>query len=125
MLNYLYYKLYQFALRSQLWDISEFAAPVFIGGLISVNILVLNGFLANIHVLPFLFSKGKPVSAFVIMLIIFSMIYFRKKRRVAILEKYAQESNKARIRGNIIVGIYVAISFLSIYAVAFFKPDKL
>ena len=40
-------------------------------------------------------------------------------------KKYSQESEKERIRGNIIVALYVSISFLSIFVVTFFIPGKL
>lgn len=52
-------------------------------------------------------------------------IYYNKNRTDALIEKYIKESNSKRIKGNIIVSIYVAISFLSIFAVAFFRPGKL
>ena len=108
-----------------MWDIAEFMAPVYLGGLIFANILVVNGFLTKMDILPFLFSNRYQAMLCSVLLIILAMLYYRKKQREAILEKYAQESNKARIRGNIIVAVYVGISFLSIFAVAFFKPGKL
>ena len=41
-----------------------------------------------------------------------------------ILDKYSQEDNKTRIKGNVVVSIYVVISFLSIFAVGLFKAGK-
>lgn len=125
MFNYLYYKLYQASLNSSLRGIPEFLAPVFLGGLISVNILVTSAFLAKLGVLPFLFTNSKQGGIFALVLIILSMIYYRKQRYKTILKKYSQESERERIKGNIIVAVYVAISFLSIFAVAFFRPRVL
>jgi hypothetical protein len=125
MLNYLYYKLYQASLKSSLRDIPEFLAPVFLGGLISANILVISAFLAKLDVMPFLFANSKQGGIFALVLIVLSMLYYRKERYKPVLEKYSQESGKQRIRGNTVVALYVAISFLSIFIVAFFRPGKL
>jgi len=125
MLNYLYYKLYQASLKSSLKDIPDFMASVSFGGLISVNVLVLNAFLAKMDILPFLFSNKIQVGIFVITTILFPMIFYTKKRYKLLQKKYSIENNAERKKGNIIVIIYISISFLSIFAVAFFKPGKL
>jgi hypothetical protein len=125
MFNYLYYKLYQASLKSSLRDIPEFLAPVFLGGLVSANILVISAFLAKLDVLPFLFSNKAQGGVFALIIIVLAMFYYRKERYRLIIKKYSQENDKERIRGNVIVAIYVALSFLLIFAVAFFKPGKL
>jgi membrane protein implicated in regulation of membrane protease activity len=125
MFNYLYYKLYQASLKSSLRDIPEFLAPVFLGGLVSANILVISAFLAKLDVLPFLFSNKAQGGVFALIIIVLAMFYYRKVRYRLIIKKYSQENDKERIRGNVIVAIYVALSFLLIFAVAFFKPGKL
>lgn len=125
MLNYLYYKLFQASLKSSLKDIPEFMTSISFGGLISVNILVVNALLSKLDIFPFLFSGKIQVGIFVLVTILFPIIFYNKKRFKTVQKKYSQENNKERIKGNIIVAIYVAISFLSIFAVAFFKPGKL
>lgn len=59
------------------------------------------------------------------MVIVLKVLYYRKECYQPILKKYSQEGENERVRGNIIVAVYVAISFLSIFAVAFFRPGKL
>ena len=125
MFNYLYYKLYQASLKSSLSDIPEFLAPVFLGGLISVNILVISAFLAKLDILLFLFSNNTQAGIFALIIIVLTIFYYRKKRYKPIIKKYSQESQKERVRGNVIVAVYVALSFLLIFVVAFFKPGKL
>lgn len=125
MFNYLYYKLYQASLKSSLRDIPEFLAPVFLGGLISANTLVLNAFLAKLDLVPFLFANRAQGGIFALVVIVLTMLYYRKGRYQPILKKYSQESDKARIRGNAIVAIYVGVSFLLIFAAAFFRPGKI
>jgi hypothetical protein len=123
--NYLYYKLYQATLKGSLKDIPQFMAPVYFGALISTNISIIYLFLVKIDVLPYWLKSPKQGGYFAALVIVLSLIYFNKSKREAILQKYSDEERKERIRGNIIVSIYVAISFLSIFAVAFFKPGKL
>jgi hypothetical protein len=125
MLNYLYYKLYQVSLKSSLKDTPGLMTSISFGGLISLNILVVNAFLAKINLLPFLFSDKIQAGIFVFVIILFTMLYYNKRRYRLIQMKYSQENNKERIKGNIIIALYVSISFLSIFAVAFFRKGKL
>lgn len=125
MFNYFYYKFYQASLKSSLRDIPEFLAPVLMGGLISANILVISALSAKLDMAPFLFANRTQGGLFATVVIIFTGLYYRKERSRLILEEYAQESEKERIRGNFIVSVYVAVSFMSIFAVSFFKPGEL
>jgi hypothetical protein len=75
MFDYLYYKLYQASLKSSLDDIPEFLAPIYLGGLISANILAISAFLAKIDVLPFLFSSKEQGGVFALITIILIMFY--------------------------------------------------
>jgi|SRR5690554_4028050 len=124
MFHYLYYKLYQASPKSSLNDMPRFMTAVSFGGLIAVNIFVIAGFLAKLDLLPFYTNKHQAGLS-VVTCIILTTFYFHSKRTESILKKYSQESNRERIKGNIIVSIYVAISFLSIFAVAFFRLGKL
>ena len=125
MFDYLYYKLYQASLKSSLSDIPQYTAPIYFGGLISANLLVLNAFLAKFDLMPFLFSSGVGGISFVALLIVLTILYFRKDRSNRIVEKYSGENKSQKIKGNAIVAIYVAVSFLLIFAIAFFRPGKL
>ena len=125
MFEYLYYKLYQASLKSSLKDIPQILAPVYFGGLIGINLSVVYLFLVKIDVLPYLITNVKQGGWLNAILIVLSIIYFREKRRNAIIEKYSKESNTKRIKGNIAVAIYVTLSLLLIFAVAFFRPGKL
>lgn len=124
MIDYLYYKMYRAALKSSVKDSPHFFASCQLAGLIAINVLVLNAFLAKIGVVHFLFSSTGG-GFFAALLIVGVMIYYNKDRREYILEKYSQENNRQRLRGNAIVITYAIVSFLLIYAVAFYKPGKL
>lgn len=124
MINYLYYKLYQASLKSSLKAIPQILAPLFLAGLISINFLVINAFLAKLNLLPYLFLNVAYATSFVVILISILLIYFNKTRYEAILQRFSQEDRRRRIIGNIAVGLYVSVSLLSIFAVAFFKPNE-
>jgi hypothetical protein len=125
MFNYLYYKLFQAALKSSLKSIPNIAASAWFGGLIGINIMVINAFLAKIHIGHFLFTNPKLGGLLVAILIALPIMYYSKNKRESIIEKYSQESEKERKKGNAIVAAYVALSFLLIFAVPFFRPGKL
>src|ERR1700692_546360 len=125
MLNYLYYKLYRAALKSSVKDIPNIAAGAWFGGLISANLLVIYLFLVKINILPYLFGNSMQGGWFFALFIVLAILYYKKDKRESILEKYSQESNDERRKGNTIVAVYVALSFLLIFAVAFFKPGTL
>ncbi len=125
MFEYLYYKLYQAVLKGSLRDIPRIITPIFLGCVISVNLLVINALLAKLDVITFFFTNKKYAGVLAAVLIALAILYYRDKKADYVLEKYSQENRSERIRGNIIVSVYVAISFLAIFAVAFFKPGKL
>ena len=106
-------------------DIPNIAAGAWFGALIAANTLVISGFLSKTISLPFLFANPKQGAWFTGILIGLVILYYRKDKRESILEKYSQESNNDRRKGNAIVAVYVALSFLLIFAVAFFRPGKL
>ncbi len=107
-------------------DIAEFAAAINFGLLIAINFFVVFGFLAKLNVIPFFYSNKYQAGFAVIACIILSIMYFLlNKRYKTIFEIYSQESKKDKLRGNIIVVSYVIVSFLSIFAVAFFRSGKL
>jgi hypothetical protein len=125
MLDYLFYKLYQVTLKSSLNDIPQFVASAYLGCLISINTIVISAILAKLDVAPFLFANSTHGGIFAMLMIVFMLFYYQKKRSQPILEKYALESEKERIMGNIIVGIYVSLSIIFLFAVAFIRPEKL
>ncbi len=123
--DYLFYKLYRANLVGSLKDIAQYAASIHLSLLITANIMVLNAFFAKINIGHFIFKDPKAGGWFTAVLIILAMLYYRKGKYTALINRYSQENENARKRGNFIVATYVLISFLSIFAVAFFRPGKL
>ncbi|MBX9891569.1 MAG: hypothetical protein K2Y12_04530 [Chitinophagaceae bacterium] len=125
MIDYLYYKLYQATLKGSLRDIPRYIAPIYLGGLVSFNIAVVYLFLVKIDVLPYFLSSAKQGGYISLVFIFASFFYYNKVRCAKILNRYINESEKQRKFGNFIVALYVAISFLLIFVVAFYKPGYL
>ncbi len=125
ILDYLYYKLYHASLKSSLKDIPEFFAVIYLGGLLCVNLLILNAFLTKIHIGHFLFTNSKLGGGLCILIIVLLGFYYRKQKRETVLQRYASETNKQRIRGNVIVSIYILLSFVLIFVVAFWRVGVL
>lgn len=125
MLNYLYYKLFQATLKGSLRELSHIIAPIYTGGLIGINFLVIYIFLVKLNVLPYVFTDSKQGSWVLAFFVFLAIIYFRKNKREAILRKYKEEGDQVRIRGNFVVGAYVLISFLLIFAAGLFRIGKL
>lgn len=117
MFHYLYYKLYRASLKSSLKDIPEFMTAISFGGLISINLLILNMLILKLNILSTLFISPKVGGIVAFTSMVLSMLYFNKKRIKSILDKYSKESNKQRIKGNIIIAFYVGVSFLLIFIV--------
>ena len=125
-LDYLYYKLYKATLVGSLKDIAEWAAMIYFSGLIFVNLFVAGAFLRKVDILPIFFTGKDQVIAFMIVLFIGAyFLFLHKKRYKIIIAKYEKESEQKRKKGNMVVWLYVIISFLLIYFVAFYKPGKI
>lgn len=104
-LDYLYYKVYTFLLH-----ISSGRAPLNRSAAYSI-LLFANA--CTIYIL--ITGKFSRLFVFAGLLIgLFVFIRYRPKNEEIIVEKYRKESNKSRIRGNIIVTIYVLLTFAAL-----------
>lgn len=124
MFNYLYYKLYRASLKSSLQDIPAFFTAILMGTLLSTNILVITMLLFKLEIIPLHYSSKNQASISTFLLIALIGLYYNKRRRLVIFQEYEKESENKRKRGNMVVTLYVALSFISIFAVAFFKPGR-
>jgi len=125
MINYLYYKFYQASLKSSMSDVARFITPIWLGGILSVNFITLSAFLAKFDICNFPFASGKWGGVFCLIIIFCTSSYYRGIRMTKVLEKFSGEKNSKRIWGNIMVGLYVLLSIMAIFLVAFFRPGKL
>ncbi|MHB8859825.1 MAG: hypothetical protein ACYC6Z_10160 [Thermoleophilia bacterium] len=134
LFDYLYYKFYRAGLRSSLKEMPAFVAAVTFGGVIGLNIIVgviglniivVSLLIARLKIAPLIFPNKYWGGVLNIAIAILASIYYSGERRQKVIDKYSKETEKLRKRGNLLVKIYVVVSFLSIYAVAFIGPSKL
>jgi hypothetical protein len=104
ILDYLYFKLYRAVLVGSLRDNAEFAAMVYFGGLIAINLIVIGVFLNKINVIPLFLTSKKQVIIFVFFIYGISyFIFLYNKRYKKIIFKYEQETDRKRKRGNLLI----------------------
>jgi hypothetical protein len=121
--DYLYYKLYRATLVGSLRDIAPFAAMVYFSGLLFLNLLVISIFLRKVGLMPSLFTGKRQVVIFMVCFIVVNYFLFLHTGRFRkIITKYETESESRRKKGNLVVWLYVIISILLMFAVAFYKP---
>ncbi|MDR1349024.1 MAG: hypothetical protein LBJ63_11485 [Prevotellaceae bacterium] len=105
LLDYLWYKTY----KSKLYNRGQSMPFVLAANLYTIGFLIFGGFF-------FSFS-----SSILIIILSFALTcpYERnKKKQIKVIRKYYNESEKSRIRGNIIVALYVILSFVVLFLVA-------
>ncbi|MFM9911625.1 MAG: hypothetical protein ACKVOW_20055 [Chitinophagaceae bacterium] len=124
MFEYLYYKLYQAASKSSLKDIPHIAVACWLATLLSLNFFLINAILAKTTSFPWFFKNYRTGGWFCFIVIILLVLYFSQKRRLAIIEKYSKEINTKRIKGNIVVTVYVLLSLILTFVAAFYRPGK-
>ena len=125
MINYLYYKLYKSYSKKNLGSIPEFLSASVLTCLLFINILIINALLAKFNFVPFLISSDRQAGISIIIFLSIVLYIFRKHKRDIIIKKYSQESKRESIRGNIFLIIYVVLTVLMIFVVAFFRPGYL
>jgi hypothetical protein len=113
-------------LKSSVKDIAEYMAAVAMGALFGINIVIVSAFLAKLDLLPFIYKTSTLGGTCTGILILFiGLFYIYGKRYEKVIEKYRDENEGQRLKGNIIISLYVLILFISIFLVAFFKPGYL
>jgi predicted histidine transporter YuiF (NhaC family) len=123
MINYLYYRIYKYYDRKSL-GIPVIYGAIFSGGLIALNIIVLNSFLAKLNFVPYLFSNHLA-GIFGIFCAFIAFLYYGKNKRDELITKYSTETNKQKLKRTIIIIVYATLSIILIFTIAFFKPGYL
>ena len=125
MINYFYYKIYKSYTKKNVPNIPQLYTAAVLAVMLYLNIFSLNGFLAKLNFVPFLFSNKHYSFAFELIFLAVLMLYYKKSKRDFIFHKYSNENRKECIRGSIAVNSYICLTILALIAVAFFKPGYL
>ena len=125
MINYFYYKIYKSYTKKNVPDIPQLYTATVLTVMLFLNIVSLNGFLAKLNFVPFLFSNKLYSFALTIIFLVVVMLYYKKSKRDLIFYKYSNENRKECKQGNIAVNSYIFLTMLVFFAVGFFKPGYL
>ena len=125
MLNYLYYKMYCFILKSRLKDAPAIGVSIYMGFLISLNLFEINTLLAKLDVFPVIIPNAKIAGISTLLVMIIFKLYYSKKRYKLIFDKYSQESKRKKLVTNIIVILYAIFTCSSSILLALYKPGYL
>jgi len=126
MIEYIYYKFYRANLKGSLNDIAEWAAIFFLGGMVFVNLFSFILFLRKLELIPYFFTGKSQIVGFMGCLFFGAyLLFIRKEKYKKIIIKYDQENEEKRKKGNLIIWLYVTVSFLLFFIVALYKPGKL
>lgn len=126
MFNYFFIMLYKGILKSSIPDFPRFFASAIYGLLITINIVVFFAFLSKIDLILFPFNPKQLI--LVLQFIETSIIYFYfSKYRInrILTEIFMEKFLKKRGVYNYAFIIYLILSIISIFIVAFFKPGYL
>ena len=124
--DYFFLKFYNGILKSSL-DFPRFGASLTFGLLVNVNIVEISIVLAKLDILPFLYPDNKPIlyiSTPIIATVIF--LGYNKNRIEAIKLKFTKDELKPMKRKlNIAFTLYIVLSILAIFILAWWKPGYL
>jgi uncharacterized membrane protein YidH (DUF202 family) len=123
MIDYLYYKLYAYTLKTGYASIVHFAAPGYVALLFTFNIGQINLFMTKLDLVPFIFINKSYALVIYIIITCLSILYYRLNY-TRIIKKYSEETKIRKRRGSIIVLFYVLVTFALIFIIAFYKPGK-
>ena len=113
-MRYLYYRLWQLFTRIKTNDMPATNAMIFISGCQFFNISLIYIFLLQYSIINIHFNKRSEVLFYTIPLgiIVYLINYFYLYRfRNKLYEKYRNETKKQKVIGNILLLMYISLSF--------------
>ena len=122
--DYFFLKLYNRIIKSDI-GFPRFYASVLLGGIININIILINTLLSKLDTLPYLFNKTKIILCLIIIAII---IFFRynKNRIETINLRFIDDyfSSKKKVL-NIIFILYLMLTIIASLILPLWKPGYL
>lgn len=122
MINLLYYKIYEYSLKSSYSSIIHFSTPILAALFLTLNVWEVNLFLAKIDLMPFFFSNKRLAIGFLVLNMLVSLAYYRANQQY-IFEKYYNKTGIKTRKTNIVFIIYLILTFSLIFILAFYRPE--
>ncbi|RXQ96060.1 hypothetical protein EO244_04250 [Ancylomarina salipaludis] len=121
-MDYLFYKFYRLSQRSSIPEVAGLLAEIFLTICLSFNFLAIVALLKKTDVINYFPSKNDFIFIAIGIFLLICLLHFLKFRYKRIIEKYKNEDSRSRVRGNLIVTLYVIFSFVFLLGIAFYKP---
>jgi len=122
MIDYLFYKLFRASQRSSVPEIAGLLAEMFLTICLSFNFLAIVALLKKTNVINYFPTKNDFIYISIGIFMLTCLLHFFKFRYKRIIEKYQNEDYTSKVRGNLIVTLYVIFSFAFLLGIAFYKP---
>jgi len=124
--DYFFLKFYNGILKSSAPEWPRFGASLFFGLFINLNLLIVNGILSKLDILPFLYNDktiaymSTPIIATIIFLV------YNKSKIDAIKLKFSAEEFKSKKKKlNVVFVFYLVFSILANLILVWYKPGYL
>jgi hypothetical protein len=126
-INYIYYSWYTLLLKSHNHrEIAQFSAALAVAMMLNFNIIILSIALAKFDIFPFLFANKSEVIGGITLLMIFSLIYFlRKKRYVEIADRFSSGKVSVVYKNNVVFYLYMIFTATLFVVVSLYRPGYL
>lgn len=121
-MDYLFYKFYRASQRSSIPEVAGLLAEIFLTICLSFNFLAIVALLKKTDVINYFPSKNDFIYISIGIFLLTCLLHFFKFRYKRIIEKYQNEDRTSKVRGNLIVTLYVILSFVLLLGSAFYKP---
>jgi len=117
-MKYLYYKLWQTFKKIPTNDMPATNAMIFLCMCHAANFITIHLILATYSIIPLNFNSKIEIYSFSILL--FSVItlldyLFLYRNREKLYEKYKDESKRQKLTGNILLILYIVVSFALVF----------
>ena len=124
MINYLFYRIYEYWKNTGYKDIVDLVTPLFAGFLISLNILVINAFLSKLRIIPFLLGHRYILLGTLFVITLSAFLHYRNNKGRILTEFLNEPKPKARRKSRLVTA-YVLLSFASLVAVSLFRRGQI
>jgi len=124
--DYFFLKLYNGTLKSSMPEFPRALPSLVLSLTIVVNLMIIDGFLAKLDILPSVFFHKYTVVISLIIMFIFLLLRYKNKRIAEIKIKFASDEFKPRKKIlNIAFVLYLVLTYILVFLVASYKPGYL
>jgi hypothetical protein len=125
VLYYLYYRLFEMHSRGEEISLGAFLSVITTSFMFWLNIFTLAGFLNKINVLPIFFNKDSWIIFMIVLFVVDYFFFMHKKKFEEIILMFKNESKREKIKGGLLVLLYILLSVAAFVIMVLYKPGQL